>query len=151
MTGAAIATAGPDPRAAVRAATFGGAALGVDQAPFGPVDVLGADRDRRARHRPGGGHQRGRRPRLRQEQRPRQAGLDPTGASLAGVAIASPAIAVLGVLCISSEYSSGMIRTSLIAVPKRGRVLAAKSVTADIPARPGPHPAAAQAAPAAGG
>jgi ABC-2 type transport system permease protein len=42
--------------------------------------------------------------------------------------IAQLAIAVLGVLCISSEYSSGMIRTSLIAVPKRGRVLAAKSV-----------------------
>jgi len=53
---------------------------------------------------------------------------DPTGVSLAGVAIASPAIAVLGVLCISSEYSSGMIRTSLIAVPRRGRVLAAKSL-----------------------
>jgi ABC-type transport system involved in multi-copper enzyme maturation permease subunit len=44
------------------------------------------------------------------------------------MAIAQLAIAVLGVLCISSEYSSGMIRTSLIAVPKRGRVLAAKSL-----------------------
>jgi ABC-type transport system involved in multi-copper enzyme maturation permease subunit len=53
---------------------------------------------------------------------------DPTGVSGAGMAIAQLAIAVLGVLCISSEYSSGMIRTSLIAVPKRGRVLAAKSL-----------------------
>jgi len=53
---------------------------------------------------------------------------DPTGVSLAGVAVASLAIAVLGVLFISSEYSSGMIRTSLIAVPKRGWVLAAKSL-----------------------
>jgi len=53
---------------------------------------------------------------------------DPTGYSQTGVAIASLAIAVLGVLCISSEYSSGMIRTSLIAVPRRGRVLAAKSL-----------------------
>jgi ABC-2 type transport system permease protein len=53
---------------------------------------------------------------------------DPTGISQSGVAIASVAIAVLGVLCISSEYSSGMIRASLIAVPKRGRVLAAKSL-----------------------
>jgi ABC-2 type transport system permease protein len=44
------------------------------------------------------------------------------------VAIAELAIAVLGVLCISSGYSSEMIRTSLIAVPKRGRVLAAKSL-----------------------
>jgi len=53
---------------------------------------------------------------------------DPTGVSQAGVAIASLAIVVLGVLVIGSEYSSGMIRTSLIAVPKRGRVLAAKSL-----------------------
>ena len=53
---------------------------------------------------------------------------DPTTDSLEGMAIAQLAIAVLGVLCISSEYSSGMIRTSLIAVPKRGRVLAAKSL-----------------------
>jgi hypothetical protein len=53
---------------------------------------------------------------------------DPTAVSLDGMAIASLAIAVLGVLCASSEYSSGMIRTSLIAVPKRGRVLAAKSL-----------------------
>jgi len=53
---------------------------------------------------------------------------DPTGVSGAGMAIAQLAIVVLGVLCISSEYSSGMIRTSLIAVPRRGRVLAAKSL-----------------------
>ncbi len=53
---------------------------------------------------------------------------DPTAVSLDGMGIATLAIAVLGVLCISSEYSSGMIRTSLIAVPKRGRVLAAKSL-----------------------
>jgi ABC-2 type transport system permease protein len=53
---------------------------------------------------------------------------DPTGVSGAGMAIAQLAIAVLGVLCISSEYSSGMIRTSLVAVPKRGRLLAAKSL-----------------------
>jgi hypothetical protein len=37
-------------------------------------------------------------------------------------------MAVDGVLCVSSEYSSGMIRTSLTAVPKRGRLLAAKSL-----------------------
>jgi ABC-2 type transport system permease protein len=53
---------------------------------------------------------------------------DPTGVSGAGMYIAQLAIAVLGVLCMSSEYSSGMIRTSLIVVPKRGRVLAAKSL-----------------------
>jgi tetrahydromethanopterin S-methyltransferase subunit D len=32
---------------------------------------------------------------------------DPTGVSLDGMAIATLAIAVLGVLCVSSEYSSG--------------------------------------------
>src|SRR5580658_6858137 len=53
---------------------------------------------------------------------------DPTGISTSGLAIGSLAIVVLGVLFISSEYSSGMIHTSLIAVPKRGRVLAAKSL-----------------------
>ena len=53
---------------------------------------------------------------------------DPTNISLSGMAVAQLAIAVLGVLCISSEYSSGMIRTSLTAVPKRGRILAAKSL-----------------------
>jgi ABC-2 type transport system permease protein len=53
---------------------------------------------------------------------------DPTGISHLRAGHRSLAIAVLGVLYISSEYSSGMIRTSLIAVPKRGRVLAAKSL-----------------------
>jgi ABC-2 type transport system permease protein len=53
---------------------------------------------------------------------------DPTGVSQSGMVLAQLAIVVLGVLCISSEYSSGMIRTSLIAVPKRGRVLAAKAL-----------------------
>ena len=38
---------------------------------------------------------------------------DPTAVSLDGIGIATLAIAVLGVLCISSEYSSGMTRTSL--------------------------------------
>ena len=53
---------------------------------------------------------------------------DPTAVSLDGIGVATLAIAVLGVLFISSEYSSGTIRTTLIAVPKRGRVLAAKSL-----------------------
>ena len=53
---------------------------------------------------------------------------DPTGVSGAGMAIAQLAIAVLGVLCVSSEYSTGMIAASLTAVPKRGRILAAKAL-----------------------
>jgi ABC-2 type transport system permease protein len=42
------------------------------------------------------------------------------------VNVAQLAIAVLGVLVISGEYSTGMIRSSLIAVPKRLPVLWAK-------------------------
>src|SRR5947208_3473743 len=38
------------------------------------------------------------------------------------------AIAVLGVLTMSSEYSSGSIRTTLAAVPRRMLVLAAKAI-----------------------
>lgn len=46
--------------------------------------------------------------------------------SLAGYHFAQLAIGVLGVLIISGEYSTGMIRASLTAVPKRLPVLAAK-------------------------
>lgn len=42
--------------------------------------------------------------------------------------LAQLAFTVLGVLMISSEYSSGMIRTSLAAVPKRVRMMSAKMV-----------------------
>ncbi len=56
-----------------------------------------------------------------------KASWDPAALSTSGMAIGQLAIEVLGVLFISSEYSSGMIRTSLTVVPKRGRLLAAKS------------------------
>ncbi len=46
--------------------------------------------------------------------------------SLAGYHIAQLAIGVLGVLVISGEYSTGQIRSSLMAVPKRLPVLWAK-------------------------
>ena len=36
-------------------------------------------------------------------------------------------IAVLGALAVTSEYSTGMIRTSLTAMPRRGVVFAAKA------------------------
>ncbi|MCP2343582.1 ABC transporter permease [Actinomadura rupiterrae] len=36
--------------------------------------------------------------------------------------------AALGALSVTSEYATGMIRLSLVAVPRRGRVLAAKAV-----------------------
>jgi ABC-2 type transport system permease protein len=52
----------------------------------------------------------------------------PLDIALAGVNVAQLAIAVLGVLVITGEYSTGMIRSSLIAVPKRLPVLWSKLV-----------------------
>lgn len=49
-----------------------------------------------------------------------------TDHSLRSLTIAQLAFAVLGVLIISGEYSTGMIRTSLAAVAKRSRMLSAK-------------------------
>ncbi|MCU4183066.1 ABC transporter permease [Acidiferrimicrobium sp. IK] len=57
-----------------------------------------------------------------------KATFDPTSISLAGFGLGQLAIAILAILFITSEYSSGMIRTSLAAVPKRGRLLGAKVV-----------------------
>ncbi|HEV3450917.1 MAG TPA: ABC transporter permease [Acidimicrobiia bacterium] len=54
--------------------------------------------------------------------------LDPALTSLNGLFLAQLAIGVLGVLVISSEYGTGMIRTTLAAVPQRRAVLAAKVV-----------------------
>lgn len=48
--------------------------------------------------------------------------------SLAGIMFASLSIATLGVLVISSEYRTGGIRTSLMAVPRRMSLLAGKIV-----------------------
>ncbi|MFI6294225.1 ABC transporter permease [Nonomuraea sp. NPDC050790] len=42
--------------------------------------------------------------------------------------LAQISLAVLGVLAITSEQASGMLRTSLAAVPRRGRLLFAKAV-----------------------
>ena len=51
---------------------------------------------------------------------------DPATVSLGGVYLAQLVIAVLGVLLISSEYSTGSIRSTLAAVPRRLPVLWAK-------------------------
>ncbi len=45
-----------------------------------------------------------------------------------GLFLAQLAIGVLGVLIITAEYSSGMIRTTFTAVPQRGLVLGVKAV-----------------------
>jgi ABC-2 type transport system permease protein len=46
----------------------------------------------------------------------------------AGFQLSQLAICVLGVMVMASEYSTGMIRSSLLAVPKRTPMLLAKSV-----------------------
>jgi ABC-type transport system involved in multi-copper enzyme maturation permease subunit len=54
---------------------------------------------------------------------------DPTGAILgSGFFLSQLTVCVLGVMVIASEYSTGMIRASLLAVPRRLPMLAAKSV-----------------------
>ncbi len=53
---------------------------------------------------------------------------DPTQQSLAGLYIGQLIIGVLGVLVITSEYSTGMIRTTLTTNPHRGMMIAAKGV-----------------------
>ena len=53
--------------------------------------------------------------------------IDPTAISLRGVFLAQLAIGVLGVLVISAEYTTGMIRTTLTAVPHRRMLLFAKA------------------------
>jgi ABC-2 type transport system permease protein len=54
---------------------------------------------------------------------------DPTKLSLTGIYVGQAVIAVLTVLAISEEYGTGMIRTSLAAVPRRVNMLAAKAAT----------------------
>jgi len=53
---------------------------------------------------------------------------DATQQSLAGLYVGQLVIAALGALTITSEYSTGMIRTSLTVQPRRGVVFAAKGV-----------------------
>lgn len=61
--------------------------------------------------------------------RPPQAGtpFDPTAVSMAGVQLAQLAVGILGVLMITGEYGTGLIRTTLVAVPRRLPVLWGKA------------------------
>jgi ABC-2 type transport system permease protein len=52
---------------------------------------------------------------------------DPAKLSLAGVQIGQAVIAVLAVLAVSEEYGTGMIRTTLSAMPRRLTLLVAKA------------------------
>jgi hypothetical protein len=57
-----------------------------------------------------------------------QAALDSTRVSLGGLHLSQVAIGLLGVLVITSEYSTGMIRATLAAVPQRRLMLTAKTL-----------------------
>jgi hypothetical protein len=58
---------------------------------------------------------------------PDRASFDPTELSFAGLSIGQLALGVLGALVITTEFSSGMIRATLAAVPRRSLLLAAKA------------------------
>jgi ABC-2 type transport system permease protein len=57
----------------------------------------------------------------------RDASADLTNNVLAGISLGLLVIGVLGVLAMTGEYSSGMIRATLAAIPNRPLVLAAKA------------------------
>jgi len=56
------------------------------------------------------------------------ASFDPAAISLSGVQLAQIAVGVLGVLLVTSEYATGLIRTTFVTVPRRLPVLWAKAV-----------------------
>jgi ABC-2 type transport system permease protein len=56
-------------------------------------------------------------------------GGDMTRLSLGGVLLGQALVAILAVVVISGEYSSGMIRTTLTAMPHRATAFAAKAIT----------------------
>ena len=55
-----------------------------------------------------------------------RASWDPTNSGFAGLAIGQFAAGILAILAITSEYSTGLIRATLAAVPRRRRVLVGK-------------------------
>jgi ABC-2 type transport system permease protein len=54
-------------------------------------------------------------------------GVDPTKLSLTGIELGQAVVAILAVLMISNEYSTGMVRITLTAMPRRTTVLTAKA------------------------
>lgn len=59
---------------------------------------------------------------------PASCSYDTTKLSLTGVLVSQAVVAVLAVLMMTGEYSSGMIRITLTAVPRRTTALAAKAI-----------------------
>ncbi|GAA1814582.1 ABC transporter permease subunit [Luedemannella flava] len=58
---------------------------------------------------------------------------DPLFPAFYGLTLAQLPMVVFGVLAVGSEYGSGMIRASLLAVPRRGRFYAAKVLATAVP------------------
>jgi len=54
--------------------------------------------------------------------------VDPTKLSLTGVLLGQAVVAILAVLMVSNEYSTGMMRVTLAAMPNRLAVLTAKAI-----------------------
>jgi ABC-2 type transport system permease protein len=65
------------------------------------------------------------------------AGCDVARLALSGVYLGQVPVAVLGVLAVSGEYSTGLIRTTLTAVPHRPAILAAKALVLTLPVAAG--------------
>ena len=96
-------------------------ARGVDQAAHAArARLAAAGRDRADR---GGGRGRGERGEL---PAPGICQIDPAKVSLTGIDLGQAIVAIVAVTVISGEYSTGMIRLTLTATPRRWRVLAAK-------------------------
>jgi ABC-type transport system involved in multi-copper enzyme maturation permease subunit len=57
-----------------------------------------------------------------------KATFDPTAVSLAGMFLGQLALGVMAIILMTSEYSTGSIRTTMSATPQRGYVLAAKTL-----------------------
>jgi ABC-2 type transport system permease protein len=53
--------------------------------------------------------------------------IDPTRVSLTGIQVGQAVVAVLAVLVVTGEYSTGMIAATFMAMPRRWTVLAAKA------------------------
>ena len=53
--------------------------------------------------------------------------VDPAKVSLTGIYLGQAVVAIVAVTAVSAEYSTGMIRLTLTATPRRWRVLAAKA------------------------
>jgi hypothetical protein len=64
---------------------------------------------------------------LRQQPDSQPATLDPAGAALNGVGAALVAVAALGILSVTADYSSGMIKTTIAAVPRRAYLVLART------------------------